>query len=83
MQRPRQQFLTGTTLAEQQGRDVGRRNFLDHAADGEHAFARSDDAVERRFVDLALQLAVLGFELGILKARSTSNLSVSVSTGFS
>ncbi len=64
MQRARQQLLAGAALAEQQRRDVGRRDLLDHAADGQHALAGGDDAVQRRFVDLVLQASILRFQLG-------------------
>ena len=63
MQCPCEQFLTGAAFTQEQGRDIGRRHFFDHAADGKHALARSDNPVQRRLVDLALQAAVFGLEL--------------------
>ena len=55
-------FLAGAALALQQRRRVGRRDFLDRAADLQHRVARRDDAVERRRAERFRELAILGLE---------------------
>ena len=47
VQRTGEQFLARTALAEQQGGDIRGCDFLDHAAHGQHAFTRGNNAVER------------------------------------
>ena len=64
MQCAREQLLASAAFSQQQRGDIRRRNLLDHAANGEHTVAGSDNAVKRRAADLVLQFAVLGLELG-------------------
>ena len=64
MQCARQKFFARSTLAKQQGCYIGRRDLLDHSANGKHALAGSDDTVQWRFVKFVLQATILKLELG-------------------
>ena len=58
-----EQLLAGAALAEQQNRDIGRRQLFDVAQHPQHFRAGGDDAVDRRAGRSLDQPAVLGFEL--------------------
>src|SRR6185437_3218851 len=63
VQGPREQFLAGATLAENQHGRIGRCDLLDGTAQTPHGIRDADDALERHVPGLFTQSPVFFFQL--------------------